>query len=439
MGRVKEIMLKKLKKIKKIPSKLKKTLRKWKKIKTKQGMLGLYDTMLADVTYALYDGRAIKRLKKFPPKLVENRILFETNDDFTDNSRALFDYMVANGYNRKYELIWLVHEPEKYEKYVTQNVRFIRNFKKGSKIRRAEAFRYALTSKYIFYTQAFNWIGMTRKNQVFVNLWHGCGYKANKKGRKVFFDYCLIPGDAFITTKMDFFGCSSKKLLTIGYPRYDMMLRETDRAKIYCERLLKESDSDKLILWMPTYRHASSERLNEETLNNEFNIPIIDDAEKLIDLNKHCKENHILIVIKKHYLQIPYDFGENKLTNILYLENKDLAENDIQLYEFIHYSDALISDYSSVAIDYLLLDKQIGFTLDDYEAYTESRGWVFDDPLAYMPGKKIYNMQDFKDFVTDIRDGRDVYATERKKVREKTHNRCDNYCQRVLDYFNITI
>ena len=89
MGRVKEIMLKKLKKIKKIPSKLKKTLRKWKKIKTKQGMLGLYDTMLADVTYALYDGRAIKRLKKFPPKLVENRILFETNDDFIHSKYPL--------------------------------------------------------------------------------------------------------------------------------------------------------------------------------------------------------------------------------------------------------------------------------------------------------------------------------------------------------------
>lgn len=431
------IVIKKLKKIRKIPSKIKKRLRKWKKIKSERGMQGLYQTMAADISYALYDGRTIKRLKKFPPKLIENRILFETNDDFTDNSRALFDYMIENGYNEKYELVWLVHEPEKYDRYVTQNVRFIRNFKKGSSIRRAEAYRYALTSKYIFYTQAFNWIGMTRKNQVFVNLWHGCGYKANKKGRKVFFDYCLIPGDAFIATKMEFFGCSSKKLLTIGYPRYDMMLRETERARIYCEKLLGESGSDKLILWMPTYRHASSERLNEETLNNEFNIPIIDDAEKLIELNAYCKEKHILIVIKKHYLQIPYDFGENKLTNILYLENKDLAENDIQLYEFIHYSDALISDYSSVAIDYLLLDKQIGFTLDDYEAYTESRGWVFDDPLAYMPGKKIYNMQDFKDFVADICDGRDVYAGERERVRERTHNVCDNYCQRVLDYFNI--
>ncbi len=39
----------------------------------------------------------------------------------------------------------------------------------------------------------------------------------------------------------------------------------------------------------------------------------------------------------------------------------------------------LVSDYSSVAIDYLLLDRPLGFTLDDYEAYTESRGWVFDD------------------------------------------------------------
>lgn len=439
---VKKFLKKKWKKLKRFlkrkQKKLRKTINKWRDAKVKDGMSGLYHMVMADLTYALYDKRKIKRLKKFPPKMIENRILFETNDDFTDNSRALFDYMVEKGYNEKYELVWLVHEPKNYKKYITKNVKFIRNFKEGSKIRRAQAYKYALTSKYIFYTQAFNWIGMTRKNQVFVNLWHGCGYKANKNGRKVFFDYCLIPGEIFIETKKEFFGCSSKKLLTMGYPRYDMMLRETEKAKDYCQKLLKKADSNKLILWMPTYRHASSERLNEETLNNEFNIPIIDDAEKLMHLNEYCQKNHILIVIKKHYLQIPYDFGENVLTNIVYLENKDLAENDIQLYEFIHYSDALISDYSSVAIDYLLLDKQIGFTLDDYEAYTESRGWVFENPLAYMPGKHIYNMQNFEDFIADVRDDKDVYKEARAEVRKKTHNVCDNYCQRVLDYFNIS-
>ena len=45
------------------------------------------------------------------------------------------------------------------------------------------------------------------------------------------------------------------------------------------------------------------------------------------------------------------------LTNIVYLENKDLADNGLQLYEFINCSDALVCDYSSVAIDYLLLDR----------------------------------------------------------------------------------
>ena len=427
------------KRIKKKIKKLKKSINKINKVRVQKGRKAMLQETWATVTYGLYDNRKIRRLKKFPPALVENRMLFETNDDFTDNGRALFDYLIEKGYNKKYEIVWLVHEPSKYKEYQFENVKFVQNFKKGSTIRRAEAYKYALTSKYIFYTQAFNWIGMSRRNQLFIDLWHGCGYKANKNGRKVFFDYCLVPGNIFIKTKMEFFGCTSKKLLSFGYPRYDMMLKGSERADEYKKKLLKETDSEKLILWMPTYRHASSERLNEETLNNEFNIPIIDDADKLLELNKFCKENHILIVIKKHYLQVPYDFGENVLTNIVYLENRDLADNGLQLYEFINCSDALVSDYSSVAIDYLLLDRPLGFTLDDYEAYTESRGWVFDDPLEYMPGEHMYNMQDFENFILDIKNGKDNYKEQRASVRAKTHNVCDNYCQRVLEYFNITM
>ena len=163
-------------------------LKKFSKILKEQGAGPLFTTFKGYVTYALYDRWKVRRLRKFPPRMVKNRILFETNDDFTDNCRALFDYMVANGYNKKYELVWLVHEPEKYKKYQAENVKFVRNFKKNTTIRRAAAYRYALTSAFIFYTQAFNWIGMARKGQTFVNLWHGCGYKANKNNRKVFFD-----------------------------------------------------------------------------------------------------------------------------------------------------------------------------------------------------------------------------------------------------------
>ena len=65
----------------------------------------MYQEIWATITFGIYDKRRIKRLKKFPPALVENRMLFETNDDFTDNGRALFDYLIENGYNKKYEYL----------------------------------------------------------------------------------------------------------------------------------------------------------------------------------------------------------------------------------------------------------------------------------------------------------------------------------------------
>ena len=75
-------------------------LKKFSKILKEQGAGPLFTTFKGYVTYALYDRWKVRRLRKFPPRMVKNRILFETNDDFTDNCRALFDYMVANGYNK---------------------------------------------------------------------------------------------------------------------------------------------------------------------------------------------------------------------------------------------------------------------------------------------------------------------------------------------------
>ena len=149
------------KRIKKKIKKLKKSINKINKVRVQKGRKAMLQETWATVTYGLYDNRKIRRLKKFPPALVENRMLFETNDDYTDNGRALFDYLIEKGYNKKYEIVWLVHEPSKYKEYQFENVKIVQNIKKGSTIRRAEAYKYALTSKYIFYTQAFNWIGMS--------------------------------------------------------------------------------------------------------------------------------------------------------------------------------------------------------------------------------------------------------------------------------------
>ena len=95
------------------------------------------------------------------------------------------------------------------------------------------------------------------------------------------------------------------------------------------------------------------------------------------------------------------------------------------------------TDSDFTRLQQILLLKYLGFTLDDYKEYTESRGWVFENPLEYMPGSHIYNMDEFEQFLLDVKNGKDSYIEERAKVRVQTHNVCENYCQRVLDYLKL--
>lgn len=70
-------------------------LKKFSKILKEQGAGPLFTTFKGYVTYALYDRWKVRSTSANPPRVMKNRILFETNDDFTVNCRALFDYMVA--------------------------------------------------------------------------------------------------------------------------------------------------------------------------------------------------------------------------------------------------------------------------------------------------------------------------------------------------------
>ena len=53
-------------------------LKKFSKILKEQGAGPLFTTFKGYVTYALYDRWKVRRLRKFPPRMVKNRILFET-------------------------------------------------------------------------------------------------------------------------------------------------------------------------------------------------------------------------------------------------------------------------------------------------------------------------------------------------------------------------
>ena len=144
------------------------------------------------------------------------------------------------------------------------------------------------------------------------------------------------------------------------------------------------------------------------------------------------------MIIKIHHLQKTDLLSTITLSNILYIEDKDLNEKGIQLYELIGQTDALITDYSSIMFDYMLLDRPIGYFINDLEEYKEKRGFLVEDIDSYMIGKKMKSKEEFNDFLQEIINGKDQYKKEREKFAKKMHKYNDNQnCKRILEIFNI--
>lgn len=361
-----------------------------------------------------------------------NRIAFMSMPDYSDNAKCLSDYIIDN-YSDKYEILWFVNEPEKYEKEASKfSIKFCSSRQKGNN-HSWKTIKTAYSAGIVFYTHSFPIRIRSRHNQLIINLWHGCGYKAfeGEKKNSLLFDYVLVPGNVFVDTKAQFFNVSRDKILPIGYPRYDRLLRESECANYYVNQL--KAGMDKLIMWMPTYRKTTNNYYPEGKILRDFDLPILLSEEQVDRLNDLCAENSIMLCIKRHPMQIKYSCEEKDYSNISFIDNDCLTKNSVELYSLLHYTDALVSDYSSVAIDYLLLQKPIAFALDDFEEYKATRGFVFDNPLKYMPGHHLINLEDFSLFICAIAKEEDKYAAMRMEIMPEVHNSCKNYCKRVWE------
>lgn len=365
-------------------------------------------------------------------------IVFSSEPDFSDNSRVLFDYMQENGYAEKYKFVWIVNEPDKFAGMPYKNTVFVQKNDEYMYLRR-ETLKYLMNAHYYIGTHIRQKrIRKSHCGQTIINLWHGCGFKDTQHMPwNDAFDYVLVPGDVFIETKSKFFGCSKDMILPIGYPRYDLFRKTNGGIADFVDKFRPNKDT-KLVIWMPTFRKTGKNKYPEENIEYNFALPVLQSTEELIQLDKICRDKNVVILVKKHQYQQDFGIDDKELANIRFIDNNTFSDNNIQLYEFLPHTDALISDYSSVAIDYLLIDKPIGFTLDDYESYKKTRGFVFQDPLEYMPGAHIYTFGELSEFIADVADGnRDAYKSERAEVRKHTNKYSSDFCKRIVERFEI--
>ena len=115
----------------------------------------------------------------------------------------------------------------------------------------------------------------------------------------------------------------------------------------------------------------------------------------LDNLNQTAKKYKTLIIIKTH----PLDNLRilKKYSNITHLKNDDLSKLNLDLHDLISVSDGLVTDISSVLIDYIPTKKHLGITINSIKTF--KRGLISELKLFNnLKFHKIKNINDFKIF-----------------------------------------
>lgn len=385
-------------------------------------------------------------LEKYKDMPLKNIIVFRSGMgtwehvagmDFTENARALFDYMLAEGYNRTYELIWLVKCPEHYREMEHQNVNvhFVSyDWAVSENEQEREIYYRAICfAKYFFFTHACGFCRLPRKGQIRVQLWHGCGFKTvkNSTPQKGRYEYTTVISRLYAGIHKKEFGLNSDQIVVTGYAKEDWLFHPVKNWKT----CLEIPEAKRYVFWLPTFRTAKNivSYLDVEKSINPSGLPVLRTLEELCRVNCLLKEQNTVLVIKLHPLQKRENIFCKKLSNIVVLDNETLADADLHVNQILGHADALISDYSSAAIDFLLLDRPVAFTLDDLNEYKQSRGFVLNPIEEWIPGEKIVSYVDFVKFIEDVIAEKDEAKEQRHRLKEKLHDfQDDQSCRRIM-------
>ena len=259
-----------------------------------------------------------------------------------------------------------------------------------------------------------------RKETTVVQLWHAGGmlkkyaydtardipayYKGN-----VFRNYSLILtsdehcNPAYISGMR----ADPKVVKALGLSRTDRFYQES--YKTNCrkefEKEYPQAAGKKIALWAPTFRGNAS-------------VPEIIDTSFIEELQKKLGEEWMLLVKLHPHLQ----------------KHIGLDACRIPTERLLPITDVLISDYSSVIYDYLLLERPIVFYVPDLNYYIENNQFYID--YQEMPGQII---QKEEELATAVAKSEELFEPEVLiRFKEKYMGACDGHArERLISYLKL--
>lgn len=352
--------------------------------------------------------------------------LFSSTDNshYNYNSRYLFEYVKEN--LPEITPLFVINDPElrnslssKYGKQYFIETESI------------QGIRQALSAGVWFTSAGLPAYGTgLHKKRLIINLWHGVPLKKIalldpnlKKAARIYFKKIFSENyTCILTTSHELiplmarsFAVSEDKIKVWGQPRNDGMFQKNDCRKILGQLFPDLPEYTKTVLYAPTFRDYGQVQL----------FPFKDFDQK--QLEAFLDEKNMLLFIRTHVAEqgsaAPY-LGKR----IRFLGNEQAED----VTGILNIFDCLITDYSSIYIDYLLTDKPMIFLPYDRQQYLDGRGMNFDyDDVT--PGPKP---ETFNDFLDALSPKEDFWKSERTRVNrlfnEIQHPCAADICNKVL-------
>ena len=264
------------------------------------------------------------------------------------------------------------------------------------------------------------------RHALIINLWHGISVKKiglmtyqspEKLARKAkeFGAFNMIPSTSPLTQQcfMQAFGKTAEETPILGEPRNDFLVQNKSQRNIaYLEDYVPVDLQGyrKIVGYLPTWRDYG--RWDDE----------IDYAA----LNDQLASKNDLLIIKPN----PKDenfLGFEDLSHIKLAKRQGGWQD---AYEILVGLDALITDYSSLAYEYILMERPVILYTPDFDRFLQERElWISYEDIA--PTKRVESFVELQQELNSALDGA-TYASQYWQSLDKLHEvRDGSSCEKV--------
>jgi CDP-glycerol glycerophosphotransferase (TagB/SpsB family) len=201
-----------------------------------------------------------------------------------------------------------------------------------------------------------------------------------------------------------------ERIWVTGSPRNDRLFVNDDSRL----QQLGTSPGQKILLFAPTYRETG-------LLQNYLPVPGLDPQE----LTRLLEAHNAVLLIRPHY----YEWSAARdMVQSIGSDHVRLADEGTvpDVNELLPIVDVLITDYSSIFFDYLLLDRPIIFSCYDQGEYERERGFMINYNQN-TPGAKVRTPGEFMTELEALLLGDDAFRDARTAMRQRFHRYPDGY------------